>query len=296
MDAVILDGDYRIAVLYDAKAFPGDPYFVTLDLLNPKSSKDVLGEASVILRKSESHKNIAQANFIPLEDSSKLLAAFPLSSFLESGDYMLYFEYRIDNQPKMKCSLGITLCEKAFPSETVYLNAQNTTIKSNYGPSRMSQIKSINTLFQTVKAKYYATRNFNCPIEFQRVTSEFGHRRFYEYNNGKRETNVHWGIDYGVPIGTDVFACGKGKVVLAENRISSGNSIVIEHLPGLYSVYYHLDSLSVVENQLVEQNDFLGKSGNTGLSTGPHLHWEVRLKGEAVNPLYFTQKFQRFIQ
>jgi len=296
MDAVIQDGDYRIAVLYDAKAFPGDPYFVTLNLLNPKTQNDVLEEASVILRKSESHKNLAKASFIPLENSEKLLASFPLSSFLQPGDYMLYFEYRIKNHPKMKCTLGIVLQEKVFPSETVYLNAQNTAIKNNYGSERMSQITSIHTLFQTVKAKSYASANFSCPITTSRVTSEFAYRRYYEYSNGKKETNVHFGIDYGVPIGTDVFACEKGKVVLAEKRISSGNSIVIEHLPGLYSVYYHLDSLAVKENQFVEHAEFLGKSGNTGLSTGPHLHWEVRLKGEAVNPLYFVDKFQRFVE
>lgn len=78
---------------------------------------------------------------------------------------------------------------------------------------------------------------------------------------------------------------------MAENRISTGWSVVIEHLPGLYSLYYHMSSLNVKENDYVKAGEKIGLSGSTGLATGPHLHWEVRLNMAAVKPEFFMQDF-----
>ncbi|MDE5614344.1 MAG: M23 family metallopeptidase, partial [Treponemataceae bacterium] len=68
-------------------------------------------------------------------------------------------------------------------------------------------------------------------------------------------------------------------------------SICIEPLPGLYSLYYHLDKLLVETGQMVTQGDLIGLSGATGLATGPHLHWEIRLNTEAVSPDFFVGDF-----
>jgi murein DD-endopeptidase MepM/ murein hydrolase activator NlpD len=78
---------------------------------------------------------------------------------------------------------------------------------------------------------------------------------------------------------------------MAENRISTGYSIVIEHLPGLYSLYYHLSKMDVKEGDMVKKGQLIGLSGSTGLATGPHLHWEMRLNGEAVRPEFFLSNF-----
>ena len=75
---------------------------------------------------------------------------------------------------------------------------------------------------------------------------------------------------------------------MSEERISTGNTIVIEHLPGVYSLYYHLDTLLAGCGEFVRAGTLIGRSGNTGLSTGPHLHWEFRVNGEAVSPDWFV--------
>jgi murein DD-endopeptidase MepM/ murein hydrolase activator NlpD len=102
--------------------------------------------------------------------------------------------------------------------------------------------------------------------------------------------SIHAGIDYGVPKGTVVTSCGPGKVVLARSRIVTGNSIVIEHLPGVYSLYYHLDKIEVAEGAIVATGTPLGLSGATGLATGPHLHWEIRVAGENSDPDAFVAR------
>ena len=86
---------------------------------------------------------------------------------------------------------------------------------------------------------------------------------------------------------TPVRACERGKVVLAADREVTGKTVVIEHLPGLYSLYFHLSSFAVAEGQIVERGQVIALSGSTGLATGPHLHWELRANGDAVDPGYW---------
>jgi murein DD-endopeptidase MepM/ murein hydrolase activator NlpD len=71
---------------------------------------------------------------------------------------------------------------------------------------------------------------------------------------------------------------------MARDRIVTGNTVVIEHLPGVFSLYYHLDSIGVDEGDVVEQGERIGTVGMTGLATGPHLHWEIRVGGVPVAP------------
>ena len=86
------------------------------------------------------------------------------------------------------------------------------------------------------------------------------------------------------------MASAAGRVVLARSRILTGNSIILEHLPGIYSIYYHLDNIAVSEGSIIEAGTILGESGATGLATGPHLHWEIRVSGENADPDAFLPR------
>ena len=112
----------------------------------------------------------------------------------------------------------------------------------------------------------------------------------YSYIDGSNDSSVHAGIDFGVPRGTEVRACAAGRVVFAGYRIVTGNSVIIEHLPGVYSLYYHMDKINVSEGSVAESGALLGVSGSTGLSTGPHLHWEIRVSTEYADPDIFMSR------
>ena len=77
---------------------------------------------------------------------------------------------------------------------------------------------------------------------------------------------------------------------MAKERVLTGLTVVMEHLPGVYSLYYHMDSIRVEQGQMVEAGMVIGTVGSTGLVTGPHLHWEIRAGGIAVNPDTFIEK------
>ena len=87
------------------------------------------------------------------------------------------------------------------------------------------------------------------------------------------------------PEGTPVPASNRGQVVFADFVIMTGNTVVIEHGAGLKTIYMHLSELNCSEGDMVEQGDIIGLLGSTGYSTGPHLHFELRINGVKSNPM-----------
>ena len=173
---------------------------------------------------------------------------------------------------------------RQFHSETIFLDQRNTDIRIAPNPQRVAESQHIWGVFNSPGTEIHTMEAFVRPVTATRRTSPFGARRIFQYVTGESDTTLHNGIDYGIPTGTDVMASARGRVVVARYRIVTGNSVVIEHLPGLFSIYYHLDSIAVSEGAIVEAGTLLGLSGATGLATGPHLHWEVRVSGESADP------------
>jgi murein DD-endopeptidase MepM/ murein hydrolase activator NlpD len=120
-----------------------------------------------------------------------------------------------------------------------------------------------------------------------RLTSQYGTRRSY---NGGPVASFHGGADFGGGVGVPIYAPAAGAVVLADSLTVRGNAMLIDHGVGLFSGYWHMSQLAVTTGQQVQPGDLLGYMGDTGLVTGPHLHWELRLQGIAVDPLQWVQE------
>ena len=121
------------------------------------------------------------------------------------------------------------------------------------------------------------------PIAGQiRITSHFNPNRQHPIT---RKVRPHNGTDFGVKVGTPIFAPADGVVTKATFQNAAGNYIVIQHKGDYSTVYMHLSKILVKPGQRVRANDRIALSGNTGASTGPHLHYEVRIKGVPVDAL-----------
>jgi murein DD-endopeptidase MepM/ murein hydrolase activator NlpD len=121
-------------------------------------------------------------------------------------------------------------------------------------------------------------------IDLKRTASGFGFRIHPIYKISK----FHSGMDFTAPTGTDVYATGDGVVSTVKSaRRELGNHIIIDHGFGYQSVYAHLDGFNVRVGQKVKRGDVIGFVGNTGLSTAPHLHYEVLANGRNVDPALF---------
>jgi murein DD-endopeptidase MepM/ murein hydrolase activator NlpD len=111
--------------------------------------------------------------------------------------------------------------------------------------------------------------------------SAFGKRSVY---NGVPRS-PHSGTDFRGATGTRVRAPNAGRIVLAADLYYSGNTVILDHGQGLYSYFGHLSAFSVRAGDMVATGDVVGRVGATGVVTGPHLHWSVRLAGARVDPL-----------
>lgn len=109
---------------------------------------------------------------------------------------------------------------------------------------------------------------------------------------GKRWGRMHQGVDMAGPVGTPVLTTGEGTVMFAGWQSGYGNVIKIQHALGVETRYGHLSKIHVKAGQKVSRGARIGDMGNTGRSTGPHLHYEVRVNGEAVDPLRFIKAAQ----
>ncbi|QBH95377.1 hypothetical protein EKN56_02530 [Limnobaculum zhutongyuii] len=115
-----------------------------------------------------------------------------------------------------------------------------------------------------------------------KVTSQFDP---YRLNPVTRKRAPHEGIDFSMPIGSTVVSTGEGEVVIAKYSPSAGNYIVIRHKNSYETYYMHLSKLMVQPGQKVSRGQKIALSGNTGRSTGAHLHYELRVNDRAVDPL-----------
>jgi len=135
--------------------------------------------------------------------------------------------------------------------------------------------------------------------DLTRTASGWGYRIHPIYKIRK----FHYGMDFTAPTGTEVYATADGVVSMVEqSRRGYGNKIVIDHGFGYETLYGHLNGFNVRKGQKVKRGDHIGFVGNTGLSTAPHLHYEVHLNGNKVNPInyYFNdltaEEWDRMIQ
>jgi murein DD-endopeptidase MepM/ murein hydrolase activator NlpD len=135
--------------------------------------------------------------------------------------------------------------------------------------------------FHPVERAYFLRILFHFPLPGGRITSRFGMR---EHPFGGHP-QFHNGIDLAAEIGTDVLAAREGTVAEVGYDRIYGKYILVDHKNGYQSLYGHLSSIDVSLNQWVNSGKIIGKVGNTGWSTGPHLHFEIRKKGKACDPV-----------
>jgi murein DD-endopeptidase MepM/ murein hydrolase activator NlpD len=148
--------------------------------------------------------------------------------------------------------------------------------------------EKVDAAFAGVSAERLWAGVFGFPLAGElRTTAPFGQRR--SYNSGP-VSSYHTGHDYGADSGTPVMAPVTATVVLAEPLQVRGKVVILDHGQGVFTGFWHLSEIMVQAGQVVGQGEVVGLVGNTGLSTGPHLHWEMRVYGVPVDPLQWTRR------
>jgi murein DD-endopeptidase MepM/ murein hydrolase activator NlpD len=156
--------------------------------------------------------------------------------------------------------------------------AGRTLTLYRYQPSDDDTAEYFNAKGQSAKSMLMKT-----PVDGARISSSFGMR----YHPVLGYSRMHKGVDFAVPVGTPVMAAGSGTVKFEGKARGYGNFLILKHGNGYSTAYGHLSRFArgLHDGSRVHQGQIVAYSGNTGLTTGPHLHYEIRVNGKQVNPL-----------
>jgi murein DD-endopeptidase MepM/ murein hydrolase activator NlpD len=189
------------------------------------------------------------------------------------------------------CEEALAVGVKKFPTRRLAVDEKFVTPPREAQARIKEESARVRAIFDRVTPQRYWSGAFAAPVPGP-VISSFGKRSVY---NGQPRS-PHSGTDFRAASGTPVRTPNSGKVVLAAELYFSGNTVIIDHGLGLYSYFGHLSSFSIQEGARVESGEVVGKVGATGLVTGPHLHWSVRLVGTRVDPMSLLSLFPQGIQ
>lgn len=262
---------------------PGDPLSAAVTSAAPLAALDLTVELADGARVSGSGFPVRSG-----PAGTTWAAVIGIPSTAPAGPARLTITARFTGSPQQTPRVyeqSIAIADRVFAVEDIPLNFELSELRRTTDPRRQAEslaLRRLLTTWRPVARPHFGP--LRLPLPGARRTAGFGDRRRYRYADGDTDTTIHNGVDFGVPAGTAVAAAGGGTVVMARDRMVTGLTVVVEHLPGVYSLYYHLESVAVQEGRYVAAGETIGAVGSTGLATGPHLHWEVRAAGVAVDP------------
>lgn len=150
------------------------------------------------------------------------------------------------------------------------------------------QSKSLDDVLEAAKDKEEMFKHIPAiqPVsnkDLNRMASGYGMRLHPILKIGK----MHWGTDFAAPTGTPIYATGNARVKMAGSMGGYGNAVLLDHGYGYETLYGHMSRIKIRQGQKVQRGDIIGYVGSSGLSSGPHLHYEVHKDGEKIDPISF---------
>jgi murein DD-endopeptidase MepM/ murein hydrolase activator NlpD len=142
----------------------------------------------------------------------------------------------------------------------------------------------LNAIYATTTSEFLCTPPFARPVT-HRLNSPFGSQSIY---NGEVRGR-HLGVDFASPAGAAIRAPAPGRVVLTDDLYYTGRTVVIDHGQGVHTILAHLSRITIEDGARVATGDIVGDVGSTGRSSGPHLHWSVRVGGARVDPMSLVE-------
>lgn len=177
-------------------------------------------------------------------------------------------------------TLSLQLRNRSFPTQSIWLSEGASSLGTDYEFDRVDAFKAL------VTPEKFWNGPFQRPSQGE-VTTVYGVRRYY--NGEFAQDYFHRGVDYAAGVGSPVVAPAAGRVALVGREADGfelhGNTIGIDHGQGVVSIFIHLSRIDVAEGDFVQPGQRIGGVGNTGASTGPHLHWGLYVNGQSVDPV-----------
>ncbi len=203
-----------------------------------------------------------------------------------AGDYKFSVTGKSASGAPITCEAPIAVRAGKFPTERLKVAPNFVEPNPEQAAKAAEDQKKLREIYATVTPEKLWTGAFRIPLDGVKTGGNFGKRRVL---NGK-SNSPHSGVDLPSPTGTPVHAAQGGHVVLAEELYFAGNTVVIDHGLGVYTLYGHFSEIDAKVGDEVKAGDVIGKVGATGRVTGPHLHWGLEVDRARVNAMEIVGK------
>jgi murein DD-endopeptidase MepM/ murein hydrolase activator NlpD len=203
-----------------------------------------------------------------------------------AGEYKLNVAGKSEASEAVRCDAGITVRAGKFATEKLAVAPNFVEPNPEQEAQAAEDSKKLKAIYATVTPEKFWTGRFLVPLDGVKTGGNFGKRRVF---NGQARP-PHTGVDFPSPTGTPVHAAQRGRVVLAEPLYFSGNTVVLDHGWGVYTLYCHFSEIDAKVGDVVDRGAVIGKVGATGRVTGPHLHWGLTVDRARVNALAIVGK------
>jgi hypothetical protein len=241
----------------------------------------VLGGAVIVYLNAQA--NAATLTFGGLQypmlfDGSRWWAIVGVGAFAETGEAPVTIAYNpTDGSPQTAIESSLPIVYREFPVEYIELDPATSALLD---PAIVNNEEALRA---SIFAGYTTQRLWDgafLPPADSAISSIYGVGRSY---NGAPVSSFHRGTDFAGLAGDPVYAAAAGRVVFARELQVRGNMIIVDHGVGVFTAYGHLSAIGVTEGEMVAARQPIGQIGSTGLVTGPHLHWEVVVRGVEVD-------------
>jgi murein DD-endopeptidase MepM/ murein hydrolase activator NlpD len=241
-------------------------------------------ESAAPVRCSVTYLNHTTPCFV--QDEQRAYALISFSPMLEPDTYDVSLTVQAGER-EMAFTLPVVVARGRFGFERIDLPPSRQSL---FDPELLrNESALVNQMANVHTSQRFWSVPFAYPVQSS-VSSYFGSRRSY----GGSYNSYHSGVDFRAATGTPVQTPMGGVVVMAQQLTVRGNAVIIDHGWGVLTGYWHLSQIDVEPGQRVQKGEVIGKVGNTGLSTGSHLHWQVWVDGEPVDPLQWVEAFYPF--
>jgi hypothetical protein len=217
--------------------------------------------------------------FFPYADGQAAVVGVDLETKPVSQDWRLVI-LEPGREPR-RLNGRLSIQRRDFPVQRLTLPETMVDLDPATERRAVSEGERLRTLYHTITPERLWRGRFTRPVAGTEPPTGFGARRII---NGKPRA-PHSGADYAAERGTPVVAANSGRVALVADFFFPGRLVVLDHGLGLYTLYFHLDSVAVTEGDVVDRGQRVGAVGATGRATGPHLHFGAQLAGSRIDPV-----------
>jgi murein DD-endopeptidase MepM/ murein hydrolase activator NlpD len=202
------------------------------------------------------------------------------------GEYEFSVSATTENGEHAECTATLPVRAGKFATESLTVQKQFVEPNEEQAQRAVAEQEKLRQIFDHTTPEKLWHGSFRLPLTGGVRGTNFGKRRIL---NGQPRS-PHTGADFPAPTGTPIHATQSGRVVLAQELYFSGNTVIIDHGLGVYSLYGHLSATDVAVGDAVKAGAVIGKVGATGRVTGPHLHWGVTVNKARVNPIQLVSQ------